>query len=49
MTDREIADKVYIEPLTLEFVEKVIEKEKPDSLLAGMGGQTGLNLAVELI
>lgn len=48
MTDKEIADKVYIEPLTLEFVEKVIIKEKPDSLIAGMGGQTGLNLAVEL-
>ena len=48
MTDKEIADKVYLEPLTVEFVEKVIEKERPDSLLAGMGGQTGLNLAVEL-
>ena len=48
MTDKEIADKIYIEPLTLEFVEKVIAKERPDSLLAGMGGQTGLNLAVEL-
>ncbi len=48
MTDKEIADKVYLEPLTVEFVEKVIDKERPDSLLAGMGGQTGLNLAVEL-
>lgn len=48
MTDKEIADKVYLEPLTVEFVEKVIAKERPDSLLAGMGGQTGLNLAVEL-
>lgn len=48
MTDKEVADKIYLEPLTLEFVEKVIVKEKPDSLLAGMGGQTGLNLAVEL-
>ena len=48
MTDAEVADKVYLEPLTIEFLEKVIEKEKPDSLLAGMGGQTGLNLAVEL-
>ncbi|ERM43959.1 carbamoyl-phosphate synthase L chain, ATP binding domain protein, partial [Clostridioides difficile F665] len=38
----------YIEPLTIEFIEKIIEKERPDSLLAGMGGQTGLNLAVEL-
>ncbi|MFL0194763.1 carbamoyl-phosphate synthase large subunit [Clostridium sp. WILCCON 0269] len=48
MTDREVADKVYIEPLTVEFIEKVIEKERPDSLLAGMGGQTALNLTVEL-
>ncbi|MCR1975052.1 carbamoyl-phosphate synthase large subunit [Clostridium sporogenes] len=48
MTDKEVADKVYLEPLTAEFVEKVIAKERPDSLLAGMGGQTGLNLAVEL-
>jgi len=48
MTDKEVADIVYIEPLTIEFLEKVIEKERPDSLLAGMGGQTGLNLAVEL-
>ena len=48
MTDQEVADKVYLEHLTLEFVEKVIAKERPDSLLAGMGGQTGLNLAVEL-
>ncbi|MGL4363482.1 MAG: carbamoyl-phosphate synthase large subunit [Cellulosilyticaceae bacterium] len=48
MTDREIADKIYIEPLTAEFLEKVIAKERPDSVLAGVGGQTGLNLAVEL-
>src|SRR3712207_4612480 len=48
MTDKEVADKVYLEPLTVEFVEKVIEKEKPDSILAGVGGQTALNLAVEL-
>lgn len=48
MTDKEMADKIYIEPLTIDFVEKVIVKEKPDSILAGMGGQTGLNLAVEL-
>lgn len=48
MTDKEVADKIYLEPLTVEFVEKVIAKERPDSLLAGMGGQTGLNLAVEL-
>lgn len=48
MTDADIADVVYIEPLTLDFVEKVIVKEKPDSILAGMGGQTALNLALEL-
>lgn len=48
MTDKEVADIVYIEPLTIEFLEKIIKKERPDSLLAGMGGQTGLNLAVEL-
>ncbi|SHE37909.1 carbamoyl-phosphate synthase (glutamine-hydrolyzing) large subunit [Caloramator proteoclasticus] len=48
MTDKEVADKVYIEPLTAEVLERIIEKERPDSLLAGMGGQTGLNLAVEL-
>lgn len=48
MTDKEVADKIYLEPLTIEFIEKVIAKERPDSLLAGMGGQTGLNLAVEL-
>ena len=48
MTDKEVADIVYIEPLTIEFLEKVIDKERPDSILAGMGGQTGLNLAVEL-
>ena len=48
MTDKEVADKVYIEPLTIEFLEKVIQTEKPDSIIAGMGGQTGLNLAVEL-
>ena len=43
MTDKEVADKIYIEPLTIEFIEKIIEKERPDSLLAGMGGQTGLS------
>ena len=48
MTDKEIADKIYIEPLTVEFIEKVIAKERPDSILAGVGGQTALNLAVEL-
>ncbi|WP_163193559.1 carbamoyl-phosphate synthase large subunit [Clostridium thermarum] len=48
MTDKEVAHRIYIEPLTADFAEKVIAKERPDSLLAGMGGQTGLNLAVEL-
>ena len=48
MTDKEIADKVYMEPLTLEFVSKVIRKERPDALLPTLGGQVGLNLAVEL-
>ncbi|RYL95396.1 carbamoyl-phosphate synthase large subunit [Sporolactobacillus sp. THM7-4] len=48
MTDTDIADKVYIEPLTVEFVSKIIRKERPDGLLATLGGQTGLNLAVQL-
>ncbi len=48
MTDTEIADKVYMEPLTLEFVSRVIRKERPDAILPTLGGQTGLNLAVEL-
>ncbi len=47
-TDKETADIIYIEPLTCEVVEKIIEKEKPDALIATMGGQTGLNLAMEL-
>ncbi len=48
MTDQQTADRTYIEPLNIETLEKVIEKERPDSLIAGMGGQTGLNLACEL-
>ncbi|SDM03165.1 carbamoyl-phosphate synthase large subunit [Bacillus sp. OK048] len=48
MTDTEIADAVYIEPLTEEFVSRIIRKERPDALLATLGGQTGLNLAVDL-
>lgn len=48
MTDSEIADVVYIEPLTLEFVSRIIRKERPDAILPTLGGQTGLNLAVEL-
>ncbi|MCR5082973.1 MAG: carbamoyl-phosphate synthase large subunit [Parasporobacterium sp.] len=48
MTDTKIADKVYMEPLTLEFISKIIRKERPDALLPGIGGQTGLNLAMQL-
>ncbi len=48
MTDEGIADRVYIEPLTRDVLERVIEREQPDGVLASMGGQTGLNLAVEL-
>lgn len=48
MTDKDISDEVYIEPLTAEFVKKVIKKERPDSLLPTLGGQAGLNLAMEL-
>ena len=48
MTDANIADRVYIEPLTPEFLEEIISKEKPDGLLATLGGQAGLNLAVQL-
>ena len=48
MTDSEMADAVYIEPLTLEFVARIIRKERPDALLPTLGGQTGLNMAVEL-
>ena len=48
MTDAEAADKIYIEPITLDYVKKIIELERPDSLLPGMGGQTALNMALEL-
>ncbi|MCR5672938.1 MAG: carbamoyl-phosphate synthase (glutamine-hydrolyzing) large subunit, partial [Lachnospiraceae bacterium] len=48
MTDEVIADKVYMEPLTLEFIAKIIRMERPDAILPGIGGQTGLNLAVAL-
>ena len=48
MTDKDIADRVYIEPLTVEVVEELIRKEKPDSILPTLGGQAGLNLAMEL-
>ena len=48
MTDEEVADRVYLEPLTVEAVEKIIERERPDALLPTLGGQTGLNLATDL-
>ncbi|WP_100333742.1 carbamoyl-phosphate synthase large subunit [Bacillus alkalisoli] len=48
MTDTEIADKVYMEPLTVDFLSRIIRKERPDALVPTLGGQTGLNLAVEL-
>ena len=48
MTDPEFADRTYVEPITVEFVEKVIAKERPDALLPTLGGQTGLNCAVAL-
>jgi carbamoyl-phosphate synthase large subunit len=48
MTDPEVADAVYLEPLTVDSVEEIIARERPDALLPTLGGQTGLNLAVEL-
>ena len=48
MTDKAMADKIYIEPLTQDVVKRIIEIERPDSLLATLGGQTGLNLGMEL-
>ena len=48
MTDPEFADRTYIEPLLPEIAERIIEREKPDALLPTLGGQTGLNLAVQL-
>ncbi|HKL73691.1 MAG TPA: carbamoyl-phosphate synthase large subunit [Clostridia bacterium] len=48
MTDTKIADKVYMEPLTLEYVAKIIRYERPDAIIPGMGGQTGLNIAMQL-
>ncbi|MFH4935260.1 carbamoyl-phosphate synthase large subunit [Staphylococcus cohnii] len=48
MTDNEIADKVYIEPLTHDFIARIIRKEQPDALLPTLGGQTGLNMAIQL-
>ena len=48
MTDTNIADKVYMEPLTLEYVARIIRYERPDAIVPGLGGQTGLNLCVQL-
>lgn len=48
MTDQSIADKIYMEPLTIEFMAKIIRMERPDAILPGIGGQTGLNLAMQL-
>ncbi len=48
MTDPEIADRTYIEPLTTDIVEKIIAKERPDAILPTLGGQTALNLAIDL-
>ncbi|HXK98352.1 MAG TPA: carbamoyl-phosphate synthase large subunit, partial [Limnochordia bacterium] len=48
MTDKNIADKIYLEPLTLTTVKRIVEKERPDSILSGLGGQTGLTLCMQL-
>src|SRR5258706_10296724 len=48
MTDPELADRTYVEPLSVEYLEEIIRKERPDALLSTVGGQTGLNLAVAL-
>ena len=48
MTDTQIADKVYMEPLTLEYIAKILRFERPDAIVPGIGGQTGLNLAMQL-
>ena len=48
MTDHAIADKVYMEPLTLEYLAKICRYERPDAIVPGLGGQTGLNLALKL-
>ena len=49
MTDPEFADRTYIEPVTPEFVELILEKEKPDAILPTMGGQTALNVSMALV
>ena len=48
MTDTVIADKVYMEPLTLDYIAKILRFERPDAIIPGIGGQTGLNLAMQL-
>ena len=48
MTDKHLADEIYLEPLTITSVKRIIEREKPDGILAGLGGQTGLTLAMQL-
>ena len=48
MTDSQVADSVYMEPLTLEFIARIVRRERPDAILPGLGGQTGLNLAMQL-
>ena len=48
MTDSALANEIYLEPLTVETVKRIIEKERPDSILAGLGGQTGLTIAMQL-
>ncbi len=48
MTDKSVADRVYMEPLNLEYVARIIRRERPDAILPGIGGQTGLNLAMQL-
>ena len=48
MTDPSIADKVYMEPLTLEYIARIVRYERPDAIIPGIGGQTGLNLAMQL-
>ncbi len=48
MTDTTIADKVYMEPLTLEYIARILRYERPDAIVPGIGGQTGLNLAMQL-
>ena len=48
MTDKALADEIYLEPLNAETIKRIIEKERPDSILAGLGGQTGLTIAMQL-